>query len=88
MNNNTKKLNVTSTQINELAAAVLIQAIRDFAVVYRSGHKAEQNHIIKDLKSTWMDWFTNGKSLLLAEGLEKNPEAIISRTPQLEDFDI
>lgn len=62
--------------IRELACAVCLQAVRDyFSTTYESSRKA----ILKDLRSPWMDMFSNGLSIVVAEQLEKEPEKIKER---------
>ena len=62
--------------IHGLACAVCLQAVKDyFATTYDSSRKA----ILKDLRSPWMEMFSNGLSVVVAEQLEKNPKEIKER---------
>ncbi len=65
-----------NSNIHELACAVCLQAVKDYlATTYDSSRKA----ILKDLRSPWMDMFSNGLSIVVAEQLEKEPEKIKER---------
>jgi hypothetical protein len=61
--------------IRNLAAAVTLQAVKDFF----SGSTKKKQIILADLRSDWMRNFTNGTSVNVAEQLEKNPEEIRER---------
>lgn len=61
--------------IRQLAAAVVLQAVKDF---FHSS-TAMKKVILKDLRSAWMQMFTNGTSVNVADELEKNPEVIRER---------
>ena len=66
---------MTTESIRRLAAAVTMQAVRDY---FRASTKKKQV-ILKDLRSRWMDTLTNGMSVNVAEQLEKHPEEIEER---------
>ena len=55
-----------------LSYAVLKQAIKD----YIDEPVEKRKKILKDLKSPWMDWLTNGMSLVAAQQLKNNPKRI------------
>ena len=61
--------------IRNLAAAVTLQAVKDFF----SGSTKKKQIILADLRSPWMQAFTGGTSVNVAEQLEKNPEEIRER---------
>jgi len=61
--------------IRQLAAAVTLQAVKDFF----NGSAAKKKIILADLRSNWMQAFTGGTSVNVAEQLEKNPEEIRER---------
>lgn len=61
--------------IRQLAAAVTLQAVKDF---FNSSTK-KKKLILKDLRSAWMQAFTNGTSVNVANELEKHPEVIRER---------
>ena len=61
--------------IKNLACAVMLQATKD----YFKSTEPQQRQIIKDLRSTWMEQFSNGLSLVVANELIKNPEKIQER---------
>ncbi len=60
--------------VRNLAAATIMQAVRDF---FRSPKK--QSEILKDLRSPWMELFTDGMSVIVAEQLELHPKEIAER---------
>ena len=61
--------------MKNLGAAVLLQAVKD----YFNETTVRQEIIIKDLKSDWLDFLTNGMSTVVAEQLILNPEQIKNR---------
>jgi hypothetical protein len=66
-----------------LGYAVLKQAIKD----YIDAPAERRKKILKDLKSPWMDWLTNGMSLVAAQQLKNNPrriQAILSKCEEEE----
>ena len=64
--------------IRQLAAAVTLQAVKDF---FHSSEK-KKKIILKDLRSAWMLLLTDGTSKNVADELEKNPEEIWERLRQ------
>lgn len=67
---------MTNEAIRRLAAAVTMQAVRDF---FRTKSEKSRKTILKDLRSHWMDMLTNGTSINVAEQLEKHPAEIAER---------
>ena len=67
---------MTNEAIRRLAAAVTMQAVRDF---FRTKSEKSRKAILKDLRSHWMDMLTNGTSINVAEQLEKHPAEIAER---------
>ena len=61
--------------IKNLACAVMLQATKD----YFKSTESQQKKIIKDLRSSWMEQFSNGLSLIVANELVNNPEKIQER---------
>lgn len=61
--------------IRQLACAVILQAVEDY---FRSS-KEKKRAILKDLRSNWMQIFTQGTSANVAEQLELRPEEIHQR---------
>lgn len=59
----------------QLAAAITLQAVKD----YVNGRPKKQQQILSDLKSKYMDFITNGFSLIVAEQLERHPNEIAER---------
>ena len=66
-------------EIRNLACAIVMQAVKD----YISGTPKKQAEILKDLRSTWMDFITEGTSVLVAEQLELHPQEIAERMCKL-----
>lgn len=63
--------------IRNLGVAVCLQAVKDY---FRAGiSEAKQRAILKELRSPWMDLFSNGASIMVADHLERNPEEIRER---------
>lgn len=61
--------------IRQLSCAVVMQAVEDYFKT-TTGNKQQ---ILKDLRSKWMDTFTDGTSVIVAEQLELHPEEIRAR---------
>ena len=61
--------------LRQLACAITLQAVKDFC----AGDAANRRAILKDLRSPYMDFITNGTSRVVAEELVKNPEEIAER---------
>lgn len=67
---------MTEESIRRLAAAVTMQAVRDY---FKTKSEKSRKTILKDLRSSWMDMLTNGTSINVAEQLEKHPAEIKER---------
>ena len=68
---------MTNTQVRNLACAITMQAVRDY---FNDGvTAARQQAILKELRSTYMQFITDGTSVTIAEQLEKNPKEIAER---------
>ena len=65
----------TTKNYEQLGKAVAVQATKDFA----KGSAKNKNAVIKDLKSSWMEFITDGMSIHLAKALETNPKEVIKR---------
>ena len=65
------------TQARELACAITMQAVRDYFAPNATEEK--QKKILKELRSKWMDFITNGLSITVAKQLEANPDEIRER---------
>lgn len=72
---------MTDFAVRELACAIVMQAVRDYTS--KNATRRKRQAILDDLRSEWMDFLSNGTSLLAAEQLEKNPEAIAERLRRL-----
>ena len=60
----------------ELISAVLLQAAKDYC---NTANEAKQKVILKDLRSEWLDWASDGMSIKVAKALETHPIEIRSR---------
>lgn len=69
--------------LKALACAVTAQAIKDY--FDKETDKKEKKKIIKDLKSDWMDWFTNGLSPIAAKQIQENPRTICRKLRKVEE---
>lgn len=61
---------------NELVNAIVYQAAKDYVFTKDERKKRET---LKDLRSSYMDWLTNGMSVIVAEQLELHPQEIAKR---------
>lgn len=66
---------MNDTNIRNLACAITMQAVRDY---FNSSEKGK-GKILKELRSKWMDFLTNGTSLAVADQLELHPDEIRER---------
>jgi hypothetical protein len=66
---------MSDVAIRNLAAAITLQAVKDFV----SGTLKQQKTILKDLRSSRMNFITNGMSTVVAEQLELHPDEIAER---------
>jgi len=71
--------------IKNLASATLLRAAKDYTSTKETKRKDE---ILADLRSKWMDFFTNGMSVIVAEQLEKHPAEISARLRQYKEEEI
>ena len=69
--------------VKNLAAAVMLQAVKDYFRTSEKGRVA----VIKDLHSRWMREFTNGMSVIVADRLLKAPKEIKARMFAYESED-
>ena len=70
-----------NTPEQELAYAVVMQFVRDYCAPNVSAKK--KRIILMDLRSDWMNFISNGASLIVADQLEKHPEEIAARLKRL-----
>ena len=68
--------------IRQLAAAVMLQAVKDYFDETYSQKKRKR--IPQELRSRWMQDLTNGFSLIVVEQLELHPEEIRARILKCE----
>lgn len=66
---------MTDANIRNLACAITMQAVRDYFKTTQKG----KNKILKDLRSEYMDFITNGTSVTVADQLELHPNEIRER---------
>ncbi len=71
---------MNDANVRNLACAITMQAARDY--FNAEGNTKKQKAILKDLRSKWMDFITNGTSVVVAEQLELHPEEIAARMRQ------
>ena len=69
-----------SNAYRQLACAITHQAVRDYIDATERGKKA----ILRDLRSKYMDFITDGTSLVVADALEKHPKEIEARIRKQE----
>lgn len=62
--------------INALAAAVMLQAVKDYCDARTPQMKSK---IIRELKGDWMIFLTDNFSIVVAEQLQKNEKMIVQR---------
>ena len=67
--------NLSDKNVEDLASAVLLRTVKD----YCRAPKEEKDVILKRLKGGWMEFFTNGQSLIVAEQLPIRERAIRNR---------
>lgn len=68
---------MVNVQTRELTCAITMQAVRDYFANDVTPKK--QKTILKELRAPWMDFITDGMSVIVAEQLEKNPKEIRER---------
>ena len=61
---------------HQLIAAILFQATKDYC---ETRSEASRDKIIKDLRSSRMEYISNGMSIVVAEQLKKHPDEIRDR---------
>jgi hypothetical protein len=67
----------------QLGMAITYEAIEEF--IEDNGHPRKQAAIIKQLKTPYMDFISNGLSVILAEKLETNPTEVCERVKKLKE---
>ena len=75
---------MTDKNIKSLAIATIWMAVRD----YFDTTPERRRIILKDLRSPWMDLFTNGMSVIVAEQLELHPKEIETRLRKMRGEEI
>ena len=60
--------------IKSLTASIIMQAVRDFF-----DYPHQKYTILQELRSEWMDYITDGLSVVIADELEKHPKEIAER---------
>lgn len=64
-----------------LCMAILLRAVRDYLM---AGDGNKRKAILKDLRSEWCDFISNGLSIVVAEKLDKHPSIIKERLKRME----
>lgn len=75
---------MTDANIKSLTSAILLQAVKDYFSP-KTKPKA-QAQILKDLRSSHMDFLTDGQSVIIAEQLELHPKEIAERLRRNADM--
>lgn len=65
---------MTDNSIRNLACAIIMQAVKDYF-----SQPKNHNAILRELRSPYMEFLTNGTSILVAEQLELYPKEIRRR---------
>ena len=63
----------TTENYRQLGFAVTLKAAKDYV---KTGSKKRREEIIKDLRSPWMQYISDGLSIKLADRLETNPKEV------------
>ena len=63
--------------IKDLTSAITLQAVRDY--FSKGATPKKRRKILRELRSTWMDFITDGMSVIVAEQLELHPDEIAER---------
>lgn len=70
----------------QLGAAITLQAVKDYIYGFSKNKKLtlekQRKSILEDLRSPWMEFITDGFSLVVAKQLEKHLEDIAERLRQ------
>lgn len=74
---------MTDANIKSLTSAILLQAVKDY-LSPRTKPKT-QAQILKDLRSSHMDFITDGQSVIVAEQLELHLAEIKERLRQYHE---
>ena len=69
----------------QLMASVMLQATKDYC---KTDSAPKRNVILKDLRSSYMGFASNGTSVVVAEQLEKNVDEIRERMLKHNDDDV
>jgi hypothetical protein len=70
----------------QLGMKITYESIREF--IEENGHPKKQGVIIKQLKTPYMNFISNGLSVILAEKLETNPTEVCDRVKKLDEEDM
>lgn len=60
--------------IKSLTASIIMQAVKDFF-----NYPHQKYTVLRELRSEWMEYITDGLSVTVADELEKHPEEIAER---------
>ena len=68
-----------SINAKQLVASIVLQGVRDYC---KTDSESKRSSILKDLRSSRMDFLSDGMSVIAAEQLEKHPKEIADRLKQ------
>jgi hypothetical protein len=70
-------------ELKNLTCAIVMQAVKDYFSY--NGKPNKQREVLNDLRSKYMDFITNGMSVIVAEQLELHPNEIAARLKQYKE---
>ena len=75
---------MNNSDVRNLACAITLQAAKDY---FATGvTQAKRQAILKELRSSWMDFITDGTSIAVADQLELRPDEIRARLRRDEEY--
>ena len=79
-------MQLTPENLRTLGVAMVRQAMKDyFGINCAYPSKTQKRAILKELRSDWDDFLTDGLSVMVADQLEKNPKEIKKRFMNAEE---
>lgn len=75
--------NTIYAQYKELGMKITYEAIKEFNEERKKNNRRRQAVIIKQLRSPYMTFISNGLSQILADKLETSPEEVCSRVENM-----
>ena len=81
-----QKIVLTPENLRALGVAMIRQAMKEyFGINEPMPSKERKRAIIKELRSEWNDFLTDGLSVMVADQLKKNPKEIKQRFMNAEE---